>query len=154
MSFDDYEDSIIPRLNQLVDTLKSNNYNDVITKYTKEPIHTFIMTCFENGRPNYFSQSYIVVKTHDDFKIQEMKNDIYDFGTMFFMVGNKENIKIFLSQHQNYFEEFSGIKDKLVCLISLEAKNKSSDVGMPVNAIILNKKTFKWSLNNKICNIQ
>ncbi len=154
ISFEQYKDSIILRLNQLLDTLILNRYTDLIDKYTKEPIHTFIMTSFENGKPYYFSQSYIIAKVNGDFKIQEMKGDIYDYGTTFFIVGNKEIIKIFLSKNQNHFDGLKKVKDKLVCLISLEAQKNPTDVGMPVNAIILNKKGYKWSLNNKTCNTE
>lgn len=150
-SFSGYKDAILIKLNELLDTLLFKEYYTFIEKYTHEPIHTFFMASFENEGPKYYSQSYTIVKNGNKYKIREEQANIYDYGTMIFMIGRKETIKKFLQSHPNYFSNFTSMREKLTCLISLEAKENPIDVGMPVNIVEIYKNDFKWFRDNKEC---
>lgn len=148
-----YKDAILVKLTELLDSLVLKESHAFIDKYMNEPIHTFLMASFGNEGPKYYSQSYIIAKNGNAYKIQEMQPSIYDYGTMYFMTGSKKAIKEFLNLHPDYFGDFHEMKKKLICLISLEAKKNLADVGMPVDVVELYRNDFKWFLDNKECDL-
>lgn len=71
----------------------------------------------------------------------------------FNMFGNHSKIKSFMTKNPTYFNDFLDVKDRLVCLIKLEASPNTS-VGMPADVLFLYKNRSKWFKNIKGCIIK
>jgi hypothetical protein len=146
-----FNDSIIKRLNSFLSILIENNKIDMIEKFSTAPVLEFMMVSFIDGKLVYDIRTFM-------FSKQAPKRVLIgpppnkDAGNVFLM-GKFLNIYSYLSINGNYWGDFSKIKERLICLIKIEAEDRynSKYVGFPVDVLMVYKNGHKWFYDNKDC---
>jgi hypothetical protein len=154
-SFNSFNSAIINKLNIAIDSLKNDNQTGVLELYTRKSILSFIMTTSANGQMNYATRSYRLKKdSAGRFKpVVDTLQKTPASHQYAIILGQRMEVNKHLATNPYYLSSHYNIKEKIVCLIKLEADKNPDHVSMPVDIVVVDKRSIRWSYNNNECAI-
>ncbi|WP_205513641.1 hypothetical protein [Longitalea arenae] len=91
--------------------------------------------------------NFILNKHPSGYVVVEKPHILSDNRYGFPFIGIADNIIQYLLSHRTLFTNFINVKEKMVCLIGIEAEKNPQSVGLPADVLVLNKKRHKWYFN-------
>jgi len=154
-SYKAINDAILKRLNYVVDSLRSKKSFYLINDFVKRGgILEFVMASVENGKPNYYTNRYLLQSLQG--KVVDADASHYDKkdGDVLIRKGKVMHINEFLKNTPIYLKTKDRIKERLICLIKIQADKDIPNVSMPADVVAIYKNNHKWDKGKKDCVIR
>ncbi len=156
-SYNACKDSLLKRLNFIIDSLVSKkSYSYINTFLNKPGIFEFVIAAFEKGKPNYYSVRYALKSIQNKFKVVIADTEYFKEtnGEIIVRKGYVSSIIKFMDNNPYYLASKDRVKERLTCLIKIQADKTPEEVGLPVDVVAISKGKPKWFKGNKDCVIR
>jgi hypothetical protein len=149
-----FVDTTLKQLDELISIYKQIAADQLLEMYTRKSILGFIVVWFDNGEARFEQRTFRFEKTLTGFKtVLEPARTKFPENNLL-LLGSYENAAKFLQENKKYFVGFKDMKERIICLVKEEADKNSEWVGLPIDAVEIDKGGPKWYLDNTECKIK
>ncbi len=149
-----FNDSVSRQLSSFMCKLRISDPRLFNTLTPNDIVLEYMLAFYKEGKRVFKSCSLMLSEQTENCQIYVRQILTNTEPYEIFMSGNHDYIKKFLSKNPSYFSGWLNIKEKLVCLIKIEAKHDTVFVGMPADVLLIKKNSHKWYRKIKDCTLK